>query len=54
MRVFKCDRCNTEFKEELDREVHNGKTYDLCAPCRKDLRDSKIKVERDFFKKING
>jgi hypothetical protein len=57
MRIFICDNCKREFPEPLDQEKHtdiHGVTtnYDLCAPCRKKLKDEKAKPVTGFFAKI--
>lgn len=56
MKVFTCDKCGLTSPHAFDEEKYpdeNGKerTYDLCAPCRKDLKDKREKLQRDFFKK---
>jgi hypothetical protein len=57
MRIFICDKCNTQFPQPLDEEMYkdvNGNVHilDLCAPCRKDLKDKKEKPNKDFFENI--
>jgi len=55
MKVFKCDKCGKEFNQPLDEEIIKNEhgvitTYDLCAPCRKKLKEDKEKVHKNFFK----
>lgn len=57
MKIFTCDKCLTQFKEPLDEvlyvDIHgNSYVFDLCAPCRKDLKEKDKKVKTDFFEEI--
>jgi hypothetical protein len=54
MKYFICDKCGSQFNSPLDEESfvdeHNVTTiYDLCAPCRKDLKADKVQKNKDFF-----
>lgn len=59
MKTFACDRCGQEFGGPLDEEQYtdeNGVTtiFDLCAPCRKELKTAKQKAEKAYFDKLKG
>lgn len=56
-KLFICDNCKKEWNGPLDEVQHlavNGvlESYDLCAACRKVLKEEKQKAERTFFDKI--
>jgi hypothetical protein len=55
-KLFICDKCGAQFESPLDEEYHTDKhgilhKYDLCAPCREDLKTKNEKVKKDFFEK---
>ena len=54
-KLFICDKCGTEFPQPLDEEKYkdehgNWHVFDLCAPCRADLKVVRAKPEKEFFK----
>ena len=56
-RLFTCDKCGAEFPEPLDQEMYkdeHGVTtmLDLCAPCRKLLKQARQKPEDNFLGEI--
>lgn len=56
MKIFICDNCQKQFSQPLDEEMYkdengNWKMLDLCAPCRKSLKEQKSGVEKTFFDK---
>ena len=58
MRIFICDSCKKEFSEPLDQEEHvdiHGviHIFDLCAPCRKKLKEDEDKPKKDLLKKMS-
>lgn len=56
-KIFICDKCKEEFNGPLDEEQYldeNGipHTFDLCAPCRSELKTKREKVHKDYFEKL--
>ena len=52
-----CDRCGQQFGGPLDQVTivdGNGVTtvYDLCAPCRQELKDTDIQTKQDFVSSL--
>jgi len=55
MKLFTCDNCGFESSQPLDEEKHLDNhgvwhTYDLCAPCRKKLKEKFKKTTDEFIK----
>ena len=58
MRIFICDKCNTEFPEPLDQEMYKDEhavwhTFDLCAPCRKNMKTEQNTFLNSLAKDVN-
>jgi hypothetical protein len=54
---FICDNCKKEFLQPLDEEMYKDihgvwHTFDLCAPCRGELKGKKDKTNKDYFDKL--
>lgn len=53
-KIFVCDKCGTQFNSPLDEEIHADEhgvktIYDLCAPCRQNLKATDSQTKTDFF-----
>ena len=56
-KIFTCDNCAKQFPQPLDEEKYRDEhgewqTYDLCAPCRKELQLERSKPIKSFMDKI--
>ena len=56
-KIFQCDSCNKKFPQPIDEEKYkdehgNWHVFDLCAPCRGELKVKKEKPEKDYFDAI--
>lgn len=56
-KLFICDKCGKQFNSPLDEEHFTDEhgvnyTFDMCAPCRKDLREERDNTHKEFFGKL--
>jgi len=54
---FICDSCGDIFPQPLDeieyKDEHGvNHIFDLCAPCRKNIKDKKTKSDKDVLGKL--
>jgi hypothetical protein len=57
MKTFTCDSCGDVFPNALDeifyKDEHGiGHVFDLCAPCRKKIKDKQEKSNKDVLGKL--
>jgi len=56
-KIFICDKCSKEFPQPLDEEKYKDihgewHVFDLCAPCRADLKVERGKPDKEFLGKL--
>jgi hypothetical protein len=54
---FTCDSCGDTFPQPLDEVFYKDEhgvdhIFDLCAPCRKNIKDKKTKSDKDVLGKL--
>lgn len=56
-KLFICDDCGNQFPQPLDeieyRDEHGiNHIFDLCAPCRKKIKDKQAKTDKDVLGRL--